>query len=92
VELVAFEKKLYSAGWRDTYRATTRRRFKMRSIPSLLPVNAEFPALTRDRVAAAGMSLARLRAIAYSIDVTGLTEDPHPPSALTQLVAKGGTW
>jgi len=90
-DLAAFEKKLYSAGWRDKYGTTMRRRFRMRSEPLLLPVDAEFPALTRDRVAAAGMPLARLREIAYSIDVAGLYEESCPPSAIGQLVAKGET-
>lgn len=88
-ELAAFEKKLHSAGWRDKYQATARRRFKMRSTPVLLPVDAEFPGLTQDRMVATGMPLARLREIAYSIDVAGLNEDPCPPSALSQLMAKG---
>jgi hypothetical protein len=90
-ELAAFEKKLYSAGWRDKYGATMRRRFKMRSAPLLLPVDAEFPALTEDRLVAAGMPLARLREIAYSIDVAGLRQEPSPPSALSQLLTFGGT-
>ena len=87
----AFEKKLYGAGWRDKYCATTRRHFKMRSTPLLLRVDEAFPALTQDRVVAAGMPLARLREIAYSIDVAGLNEEPCPPPALSQLVTKGGT-
>jgi putative PD-(D/E)XK family protein DUF4420 len=87
----AFEKKLYRAGWRDRYRTTTRRRFRLRSTPLLLPVDEAFPALTQDRMVAAGMPLSRLREIAYSIDVTGLHEEPCPPSAISQLVAKGGT-
>lgn len=91
-DLDAFEKKLYSAGWRDKYRATVRRRFKLRSTPLLLPVDEEFPALTQARVATTGMQLARLREIAYSIDVAGLSEEPCPPSAISQLMAKGGIW
>jgi hypothetical protein len=67
-----------------------RRRFMMRSEPLLLPVDITFPALTQERVAAAGMPLSRLREISYSIDVSGLDEEPHPPQALSQLVAKGG--
>jgi hypothetical protein len=90
--LEAFEKKLYSTGWRDKYRITTRRRFRMRSTPLLLPVDEAFPALTQRRMAAASMSLSRLREIAYSIDVAGLNEERFPPTALSQLVAKGGTW
>ena len=90
-DLAAFEKKLHSAGWRDKYRATARRRFKMRSTPLLLPVDEAFPALTQDRILAAGMPLARLREIAYSIDVAGLNDEPCPPPALNQLLAKGGT-
>lgn len=90
-DLEAFEKKLYSAGWREKYRATTRRRFGLRSTPLLLPVNEAFPALTQDRMAAAGMALSRLREIVYSIDVAGLDEEPCPPPALSRLVAKGGT-
>lgn len=92
VDLKEFEKKLYSAGWRDNYRGTVRRRFRLRSTPSLLPVDEEFPALTQARIAATGMPLARLREIAYSIDVAGLAEEPLPPTAISQLVAKGGTW
>ena len=69
-----------------------RRRFRLRSTPLLLPVDETFPALTQARMAAAGMPLSRLREIAYSIDVAGLDEEPCPPSALSQLVTKGGTW
>lgn len=88
-DLAAFDKKLHDAGWRDSYGAIMRRRFIVRSTPILLPVDNAFPALTQDRVAAAGVSLSRLREIAYSIDVAGLYEEPHPPQALGQLVAKG---
>jgi hypothetical protein len=88
----AFEKKLYSAGWRDKYRTTMRRHFSLRSTPLLLPVDETFPALTQDRMVAAGMPLSRLREIVYSIDVAGLNEEPFPPSALSQLLVKGGTW
>lgn len=91
-DLGAFEKKLYCTGWRDKYRITARRRFRMRSTPLLLPVDEAFPALTQRRMVAAGMPLSRLREIAYSIDVAGLNEEPSPPSALSQLVTKGGTW
>jgi hypothetical protein len=89
-DLEAFEKKLYSTGWRDKYRATMRRRFRLRSTPLLLPVDEAFPALTQDRIAAAGMPLSRLREIAYSIDVAGLDEEQCPPPALSRLVTKGG--
>lgn len=89
-DLEAFEEKLHRAGWRDRYRATMRRCFRMRSRPLLLPVDTAFPALTRDRMTAAGMSLARLRQVAYSIDVAGLNEEPCPPPALSQLIATGG--
>jgi hypothetical protein len=89
-DLEAFEKKLYGAGWRDRYLATMRRRFRMRSRPLLLPVDAAFPALTHDRMAAAGMPMARLRQLAYSIDVAGLNEELCPPPALSQLMATGG--
>jgi hypothetical protein len=91
MDVAALDKKLHSAGWRDKYSTTMRRRFRMRSTPLLLPVDAEFPALTRDRVAAGGMPMARLREIAYSIDVAGLNEEPCPPPELSQLVTKGGT-
>lgn len=85
-DLDAFEKKLHVAGWRDRFSARGRRRFRLRSTPLLLPVAAEFPALTQDRVAAAGMPLSRLREIAYSIDVTGLAREPYPPACIDQLV------
>ena len=91
-DLAAIEKKLYDAGWRDKYRAAMRRRFRMRSIPLLLPVDAQFPALTPARMVAAGMSLSRLQEITYSIDIAGLNEERCPPPALSPLMAKGGTW
>lgn len=91
-DLDAFEKRLFSSGWRDTYGNTVRRRFLLRSTPALLPVDERFPALTQERVAAAGMPLARLREIAYSIDVVGLPEEPYPPKAISRLVTEGGTW
>lgn len=89
-DLHAFENKLYSAGWRDKYSATARRRFALRSTPLLLPVNEEFPALTQPRVAAAGMPLSRLRELAYSIDVAGLAEEPCPPTSIRNLLGMGG--
>lgn len=92
VDLDTFDRKLDSAGWREKYRATVRRRFRLRSTPSLLPVDEDFPSLTRDRVAAAGMPTVRLREIAYSIDVVGLAKEPCPPSAISQLVSIGGMW
>jgi hypothetical protein len=88
----AFEKKLYAAGWRDKYTSKVRRRFRLRSTPLLLPVNADFPALTYDRMIAAGIPLSRLREIAYSVDVAGLDQEPCPPAAISQLVTEGGTW
>ena len=89
-DLKSFEKKLYSAGWRDEYRATTRRRFRLRSAPLLLPVDEAFPALTWRRMATAGLPLSRLREIKYSIDVADLDAEPCPPPALSRLLAKGG--
>jgi hypothetical protein len=85
-----FDAKLDSAGWRDEYHSTARRHFRLRSRPLLLAVDADFPALTQARVAAAGMPLSRLREIAYSIDVTGLQEELCPPPAIRTLVSEGG--
>jgi hypothetical protein len=86
-----FDKKLCAVGWQDRYAAKVRRRFRLRSIPLLLPVNVDFPALTQERIAATGMPLSRLREISYSIDVAGLADEPCPPAAISQLVNKGGT-
>lgn len=85
-----FDKKLYAVGWQDGYAAKVRRRFRLRSIPLLLPVNMDFPALTQERIAATGIQLSRLREISYSIDVAGLADEPCPPAAISQLVNKGG--
>lgn len=90
-DLDAFEKKLYTVGWRDIFAPKVRHRFRLRSTPLLLPVNEDFPALTQGRVAAAGMPLSRLREIAYAVDVAGLAEEPYPPTAISQLLNKGGT-
>jgi len=92
VDLAAFEEKLHAAGWRDEYGTRPLRRFALRSRPLLLPVNAEFPALTLERLAAVEMPLSRLREISYSVDVTGLVEEPCPPDVIRQLVAEGGKW
>lgn len=86
-----FNKKLYAVGWQDRYAAKVRRRFWLRSIPLLLPVNVDFPALTQERIAATGMPLSRLREISYSVDVAGLADEPCPPAAISQLVNRGGT-
>jgi len=91
-DLDAFEKKLYAAGWRNKYGAKPLRGFALRSKPLLLPVDAEFPALTLKRMEAVDMPLSRLREISYSVDVAGLTEAPCPPDGIRQLVAEGGTW
>jgi hypothetical protein len=92
VDLVAFKEKLHAAGWRDKYSTGPLRRFALRSRPLLLPVNAEFPALTLERLAAVDMSVSRLREISYSVDVAGLAEEPFPPDVIRQFVAEGGTW
>jgi hypothetical protein len=92
VDLGAFEKKLYSAGWRDKYSTKAQRRFTLRSRAVLLPVNEAFPALTLSRMADVDMPLSRLREISYSVDVAGVAEEPCPPEAIRQLVTKGGTW
>ena len=86
-QLASFEVRLHQAEWRDEYSATTRRRFRLRSVPLLLAVGKEFPALTRARVAVCGMPLERLRELAYSIDVTGLSAEASPPRALEGLLA-----
>jgi hypothetical protein len=91
-DLDDFEKKLYASGWRDKYGAKALRGFALRSKPLLLPVNAEFPALTYKRMAAVDMPLFRLREISYSVDVSGLAEEPCPPDAIRPLVTEGGTW
>lgn len=88
-ETMVFEARLHQAGWRDSYNATARRRFQLRSAPLLLAVDAEFPALTLARVAAGGMPLERLRELAYSIDVTGMSAEASPPHALAGLLAQG---
>ncbi|HLW80185.1 MAG TPA: PD-(D/E)XK motif protein [Terriglobia bacterium] len=89
-ERMAFEARLRHAGWHDSYHATARRRFQLRSAPLLLAVDAEFPALTRARVAAGGMPLERLRELAYLIDVTGMmSAEASPPPALAGLLARG---
>jgi hypothetical protein len=92
VDLDAFEKKLQAAGWRNKYGIRPLRGFALRSRPLLLPVNAEFPALTLKRMAAVDMPLARLREISYSVDVADLAEEPCPPDVIRQLVTEGGSW
>jgi hypothetical protein len=84
-----FDDKLYRAGWRDSYAATVRRRFQLRSLPLLLPVDMHFPALTTSRFTAAGLPLDRLRELSYSIEVTGLVGELEPPSAIVNLLTQG---
>jgi hypothetical protein len=91
-DLDAFEKKLYAAGWRDNYSARPMRGFTLRSRPLLLPVNADFPALTLKRMAAVDVPLSRLREISYSVDVDGLAQELRPPDMIRELVTEGGTW
>ncbi len=84
-----FEDRIYRAGWRDIYGATVRRRLRLRSLPLLLPVNTDFPALTTSRFAAVGLPLDRLRELSYSIEVTGLATELAAPLAIVKLLTQG---
>ena len=65
--------RLRDSGWRDEHSEHYRRRFALRTPPALVPVDDNCPTITPTSLAALGADrLARLRQVAYRVDLTGL--------------------
>lgn len=80
-----FDDRLRAIGWRDTDSLTLyTRRFLPRSAPRSYRVDADFPAITSDGLAAIIRRPELVVGIAYRIDVSGI-QPSTPPAALAGL-------
>lgn len=74
------EERLGRVRWRDDQAALYGRRFRLRSDPAVFRVDATFPAITRAKLAAAGLPVQRIAGLTYLLDLSGLPSDPPPPA------------
>lgn len=81
------EANLARIGWNDGQRDLFDERWRLRSAPMALRVDAAFPRLTPVLLSRAGVDTASLRQVAYEIDVTDREGSRRrPPSTLTAIV------
>lgn len=78
------EERLSQVRWSDDQAVLYGRRFRLRSDPAVFRVDATFPAITRQKLAAAGIPVERIAGLTYLLDLTGISPDV-PPSALHPL-------
>lgn len=78
---IVVEQNLVSAGWHEDQRDLFAERWRLRTAPLALRVDDDFPRLTPELLAKAGINLAPLRQVAYEIDVTDRAPTaPQPPT------------
>lgn len=85
--LAAFRKKLDEAKWRADLSHLYPRRLRLRTKIALLRVDASFPALTPDLLAASNTDQSRLVKVRYMIDVGGLGHFEPLPKILADIGA-----
>ena len=82
--------RLHDAGWREEHASHYRRRFALRSPPTLVPVDDTCPAITPATLSALGPDrLARVGQVAYRVDLTGLGHEDGSAQFLAVLPARG---
>lgn len=62
--------------WNASQSSIYRRVFRLRSVPGAYVVDAAFPAITPNTLAAAGLDGARFKKVRYQLDLSGLTSKP----------------
>jgi hypothetical protein len=77
---------LAAIGWDDDQRDLFDERWRLRSAPLALRVDADVPRLTPALLSKAGIDTASLRQVAYEIDVTDRPASPNPPLTLTRIM------
>jgi len=84
-----FEAKLNAVGWRDDTADLYVRRLRLRSKPECYEIDHTFPAITPQRLAAAGLDQSRFVQIRYMIDLRGLQVSSDVPESLSTVSAEG---
>jgi hypothetical protein len=82
---IQFEQDLAAAGWREDQRDLLAERWRLRTTPLALRVDDDFPRLTPELLAKAGIDLAPLRQVAYEIDVTGRAPSAAQPPTVRAI-------
>lgn len=87
--LEEFERKLDAVGWRDDTANLYVRRLRLRSKPECYEIDGDFPAITPQRLAAAGLDQSRFVQIRYMIDLNGLKAASDVPEFLSTMSIEG---
>jgi putative PD-(D/E)XK family protein DUF4420 len=80
------DRRLRGAGWRDSYAAHTHRHWRMRTAPATFAITADFPRLTPDVLAVAGVETTHVTDVRYRLDLTGRHSDSCPDDLVRTLV------
>jgi Putative PD-(D/E)XK family member, (DUF4420) len=81
------EQNLAGAGWHEAQRDLYTERWRLRTAPLLLRVDAQFPRLTPALLSEVAIDTAPLRRVDYEIDLTDRDPSPAPPPALAEILA-----
>jgi Putative PD-(D/E)XK family member, (DUF4420) len=87
--LEEFERKLDAVGWRDDTENLYLRRLRLRSKPECYLIDRDFPAITPQRLVAAGLDQNRFVQIRYMIDLSGLKAETDMPEFLSTMSTEG---
>nr|CTQ89720.1 hypothetical protein [Kibdelosporangium sp. MJ126-NF4] len=80
------ETGLAASGWTDDVAELCRNAWTRRVLSAAYPVNADFPRLTPDSLAAAGVALDRLAEVRYRVDLTGVSPVASPAATLAAVI------
>jgi len=80
-----FDERLSRVGWRDNHAKLYVRRFRLRTDPAVFRVGPTFPAITPAKLSSAGVSVNRIAALRYLLDLDGVTPDTAPAVLLSVM-------
>jgi hypothetical protein len=78
-------RKLERANWRDASAELYTTRFRLRTKPTIFDVDGTFPAMTPQRLKAAGLDCSRFQQIRYLVDLGGLVESTDTGDLLAHI-------
>lgn len=81
---------LVAAGWHEDQRDLFAERWRLRTVPLALRVDADFPRLTPGLLTKAGIDLTPLRQVSYEIDVTDRAPSTAPPPTVSAITDQLG--
>jgi hypothetical protein len=80
-----FKAKLAAVRWREESPLLHTSTFRLRTEPAVFSVDDSFPALTRRRLTAAGVDLARVISMRYALNLSGLPQATVTPEVLKNI-------